>query len=359
MSRALLAVYGMPRPAGRASVDGAHADDPVSRLPPESYDALFLSSAGGSLSHEAALAKAVKLLSPGGALELGEVVWLWPNGGVPPAEVAPALACLTSSRLAALRTADALRRALVLSGLTPVGGVTLEPLTAEQLRAAAAAMYPQLAEAAQRTPTAGEASDALHAIGELLRPHVALGKIIAKKPSYTQGVSFSLRSRAPVAPPASSAPSPASDVLDAWAAAARGTSEVAADMLVDEDDLLDEEDREAKIIVRPDCDPDAAVKRRACKNCSCGLREELEAADGVAKTAPKSACGNCGKGDAFRCATCPHRGKPAFEEGETVMLDSSNFMPVDAGGGPAQKVDSNGAPGGLVKLGADDLVDDF
>ena len=30
-------------------------------------------------------------------------------------------------------------------------------------------------------------------------------------------------------------------------------------------------------------------------------------------SADKSACGNCGKGDAFRCAGCPHRGTPAYE----------------------------------------------
>jgi len=68
-----------------------------------------------------------------------------------------------------------------------------------------------------------------------------------------------------------------------------------------------------------DSEPAEAGTRRACKNCSCGLaeEEELAAASGsavpVEKTdAMKSSCGNCSKGDAFRCAGCPFRGKPVI-----------------------------------------------
>jgi hypothetical protein len=34
----------------------------------------------------------------------------------------------------------------------------------------------------------------------------------------------------------------------------------------------------------------------------------------------ESACGKCYLGDAFRCASCPMRGVPAFEKGDKVKL---------------------------------------
>ena len=101
-----------------------------------------------------------------------------------------------------------------------------------------------------------------------------------------------------------------------------GVEELAEMDLVDEDDLLNDGvqvDSEA-------CAPPAdGGKKRACKNCSCGLAE-LEAAelkDAQTKIAPlvrASGCGNCSKGDAFRCASCPFLGKPAFEPGQEKVV---------------------------------------
>lgn len=119
-----------------------------------------------------------------------------------------------------------------------------------------------------------------------------------------------------------------------------------------------------------------ATKRRACKNCSCG-RAELEAAmpdpadqlnkrvmldfgsavdrdnaaasteasssssasmataratpATAASTTFASSCGNCSKGDAFRCAGCPHRGKPAFKPGagSALVLDLTSGSALD------------------------------
>jgi len=91
--------------------------------------------------------------------------------------------------------------------------------------------------------------------------------------------------------------------------------------LVDPDTLIDEED-----LKKPD---EASLrvcgttgKRKACKDCSCGLAEEL--ADGKEPTTKtvNSSCGSCYLGDAFRCASCPYLGMPAFKPGEKIQLST-------------------------------------
>lgn len=89
--------------------------------------------------------------------------------------------------------------------------------------------------------------------------------------------------------------------------------------LIDQDELLDEEDLEM---------PDQASlrvcgttgKRKACKDCSCGLAEELNGDKDVPKKSFNSSCGSCYLGDAFRCASCPYLGMPAFKPGEKIQL---------------------------------------
>jgi len=73
-----------------------------------------------------------------------------------------------------------------------------------------------------------------------------------------------------------------------------------------------------------------ATKKRACANCSCG-RKDLEGKVGIEEAkkmlengTQRSACGSCYLGDAFRCASCPYKGQPAFKAGNKVELDESS-----------------------------------
>jgi len=89
--------------------------------------------------------------------------------------------------------------------------------------------------------------------------------------------------------------------------------------LIDQDELLEEED-----LVKPDqaslrvCG--TTGKRKACKDCSCGLAEEIESGGEIKTKSFNSSCGSCYLGDAFRCASCPYLGMPAFKPGEKIQL---------------------------------------
>ncbi|CAA6666626.1 unnamed protein product [Spirodela intermedia] len=123
----------------------------------------------------------------------------------------------------------------------------------------------------------------------------------AKKASWVVGSSFSLKKR--VLPKIQ-----IEDELD----------------LIDEDSLLTEEDLK-KPELPPVGDCEVGSTRKACKNCTCGRAEEEQKVQKLALTSelldnPKSACGSCGLGDAFRCGTCPYRGLPPFQLGKREVL---------------------------------------
>ncbi|KAL8841040.1 MAG: hypothetical protein Q9170_001065 [Blastenia crenularia] len=114
------------------------------------------------------------------------------------------------------------------------------------------------------------------------------------------------------------------------------------DELIDEDDLLSDDDMKPTVVQPVECQPKAGKRRRACKDCTCGLAQRLEAEDKAKRnTADQQlaklkadelsevdftvqgkvgSCGNCALGDAFRCDGCPYIGQPAFKAGEEVKI---------------------------------------
>lgn len=95
--------------------------------------------------------------------------------------------------------------------------------------------------------------------------------------------------------------------------------------LIDEDDLLQLEGDLAPPTVDMKENLNTSTNdcggRKACDDCTCGRREAEEEEQQTSKAPIKtSACGKCGLGDAFRCASCPYLGKPAFKPGEEHLV---------------------------------------
>lgn len=90
-------------------------------------------------------------------------------------------------------------------------------------------------------------------------------------------------------------------------------------------------------------DCDRIMPGKPCENCTCGKKELYEGkitTEQLESGQVESSCGKCYLGDAFRCAGCPFRGKPAFEAGDKVKLQDSDTASAanDAARAPATQV---------------------
>ncbi|ELA41754.1 uncharacterized protein VICG_01258 [Vittaforma corneae ATCC 50505] len=96
---------------------------------------------------------------------------------------------------------------------------------------------------------------------------------------------------------------------------------------------VDPREAESQIIPQNNLEVQAkkrSSKKRKCANCTCGrsrnksLETSKDSREGCGEfevKPPKSGCGSCYLGDAFRCDGCPYKGMPAFKEGEEFKFD--------------------------------------
>ncbi|NXY88734.1 CPIN1 protein, partial [Alcedo cyanopectus] len=246
-----------------------------------SFDVVLSGVVPGSVAQHSAelLAEIARILKPGGRVLLKELV------------------VTESGNNSRFKTAARLPTALTLSGLVEVKELQKEALTPE------------------------EAQSVQEHLGyqgnDLLIVHIE-----GRKPNFEVGSSSQLKISFAKKPDPSGKPLVDPATAKLWTLSANDMNDEEMDIL-DSDELLDSEDLkkpDPASLRAPSCKE--MGKKKACKNCTCGLAEELEQEK---SSQPKSACGNCYLGDAFRCASCPYLGMPAFKPGEKILLKENQL----------------------------------
>ncbi|XP_036605178.1 anamorsin isoform X2 [Trichosurus vulpecula] len=254
-----------------------------------SFDVVLSGLVPGSttLHNAEILAEIARILRPGGQVLLKE-----------PVET-------TSVQESKVKTVAKLCSTLTLSGLVEVKELQRESLTPEEVQSVQEHL--------------GYQSDSLVSV-----------QVTGKKPNFEVGSSTQLKLSFPKKSAVSEKPAMDPNAAKLWTLSASDMNDDGMD-LIDSDELLDPED-----LKKPDpaslraASCGEGTKRKACKNCTCGLAEELEQEKlkEQKRSQPKSACGNCYLGDAFRCASCPYLGMPAFKPGEKILLSEKNLHDV-------------------------------
>ncbi|NWR76850.1 CPIN1 protein, partial [Centropus unirufus] len=247
-----------------------------------SFDVILSGVVPGSTAQHSAevLAEIARILKPGGRVLLKETV------------------VTESGNNSRMKTADQLPTALTLSGLVEVKELQKEALTPEEAQSV-------------RDHLGYQGNDLL------------LVQIEGKKPNFEVGSSSQLKLSFAKKPGPSGKPAVDPATAKLWTLSANDMNDEEMDLL-DSDELLDSEDLkkpDPSSLRAPSCKE--MGKKKACKNCTCGLAEELE--QEKKNSQPKSACGNCYLGDAFRCASCPYLGMPAFKPGEKILLKENQL----------------------------------
>ncbi|NWH66433.1 CPIN1 protein, partial [Geococcyx californianus] len=247
-----------------------------------SFDVVLSGMVPGSTAQHSAelLAEIARILKPGGRVLLKEPV------------------VTESGNNSRIKTAAKLPTALTLSGLVEVKELQKEALTPEEAQSVQAHLGYQ-------------GNDLL------------IVQIEGRKPNFEVGSSSQLKLSFAKNPGSSGKPSVDPATAKLWTLSANDMNDEEMDLL-DSDELLDSEDLkkpDPSSLRAPSCKE--MGKKKACKNCTCGLAEELE--QEKKSSQPKSACGNCYLGDAFRCASCPYLGMPAFKPGEKILLKENQL----------------------------------